>query len=249
MLYEKKIPMTQEEIKLIIKAVEDGELDYLEHFSEHPTATQNSRGAAIWDKINTHLINNFSVSGFKVHKIIRGMWSVIYVFDEKSKYLYTVMRTANFENLLKQKKKQHYINILSRLNRELLDYYETPYQQRSLFDLSTFLNISEEDQDLQLLMKSMIEKINEDIKRYAVILVDCRKGKVKNIECVIPITCDEPIYRENWNDCISADYDTERYHVDETLPGEDEILLNETNSDINLSIRTDGLTKKDKLQE
>ena len=44
--YNKKIPLEQEKIQLIIKSFEDGEFEYIENFKEHPTVTQNGKGVS-----------------------------------------------------------------------------------------------------------------------------------------------------------------------------------------------------------
>ena len=45
--------------RLFIKSFEDGEYMYYEKFREHPTVTQNGKGAAIWNEIHTQISNNF----------------------------------------------------------------------------------------------------------------------------------------------------------------------------------------------
>lgn len=243
--YNKKIPLEQDKIQRIIKAFEDGEFEYTENFKEHPTVTQNGRGAAIWNHIHTQLVKNFSVSGFKTDKISRGPWELIYIFDENTRYLYTFMRENNFTNLhtgSMQSRLYHYSNILSRLNGKLLGTYEPVNQQLSFVDTVT---IDEEtDTKLAALLKTMISSINGDIERYAIVLVDCKRGMVKKIECVIPIAYMNPMYREDWSEYINAEYTTESYHVEETLPDDNTVMLYETNEDINLSIRIDEAEEK-----
>ena len=240
MNYNKKIPLEQEKIQLIIKSFEDGEFEYTENFKEHPTVTQNGRGAAIWNNIHTQIVRNFSIEGFKTGKISRGLWELIYLFDEKSKYLYTFMRDSNFINLQKGKMKDklyHYTNILSRLNSSLLGTYEPQHQQLSFID--SFVIDCDIDTKLESLLQTMVGAINDNIERYALVLVDCKRGEVKRIECVIPIAYMNPMYREDWSRYINAEYSTESYHVEETLPNDDAALLYEMNADINLSLRMD----------
>ena len=240
MNYNKKIPLEQDKIQMIIKSFEDGEFQYTENFKEHPTVTQNGRGAAIWNNIHTQLVKNFSVEGFKTGKIARGPWELIYLFDEKSKYLYTFMRDKNYVNLHKgnmEDKLYHYSNILSRLNGSLLGTYEPENQQLSFID--SFVIDCDTDTKLESLLRAMVGEINDDIERYALVLVDCKRGEVKHIECVIPIAYMNPMYREDWSEYINAEYVTENYHVEETLPDDDAVMLYETNSDINLSLRMD----------
>ena len=238
--YNKKIPLEQDKIQLIIKSFEDGEFEYTDNFKEHPTVTQNGRGAAIWNNIHTQLVKNFSIEGFKTGKISRGPWELVYVFDLKTKYLYTFMRNSNFNNIHKGKmedKIYHYTNILSRLNGNLLGMCEPQNQQLSLFD--SFVIDIDTDIKLESILQTIIGEINDDIERYALVLVDCKRGEVKGIECVIPIAYMNPMYREDWSEYINAEYSTENYNVKETLPDEAEAKLYEMNADINLSLRMD----------
>ena len=155
--YNKKIPLEQDKIQRIIKSFEDGEFEYTENFKEHPTVTQNGRGAAIWNHIHTQLVKNFSIPGFKTDKISRGPWELIYIFDENTRYLYTFMRENNFTNLhtgSMQSRLYHYSNILSRLNGKLLGTYEPVNQQLSFVDTVT---IDEEtDTKLEALLKILL---------------------------------------------------------------------------------------------
>lgn len=247
MNYNKKIPLEQEKIQLIIKSFEDGEFEYIDNFKDHPTVTQNGRGAAIWNNIHTQLVKNFSTSDFKTGIISRGPWDLIYVYDCNTKYLYTFMRTENFSNLHKgnmAKNLYHYSNVLSRLNGELLEIYEPPYQQMSFVNT---LNIDGDvDAKLDAILKKMVGTIDDEIERYALVLVECRRGIVSQIECVIPIAYMNPMYREDWSEYINAEYMTEEYHVEETLPDEEAVILYSTNEDVNLSLRDDVKEKKAK---
>lgn len=244
--YNKKIPLEQEKIQLIIKSFEDGEFEYVENFKEHPTITQNGRGAAIWNNIHTQLVKNFSMPGFKTGILSRGPWDLIYIFDEKTKYLYTFMREDNFNNLHKGNMKDkifHYSNILSRLNGELLGTYQPPNQQLCFIDKISI--DCETDTRLEFLFQKMIDLISSKIERYAIVLVDCKHGMVKQIKCVIPIAYTNPMYCEDWSEYIGAEYTTENFYVEETLPENDALILYDTNADINLSIRDSDANMKE----
>ena len=244
MHYNKKIPLEQGEIQLIIKSFEDGHFEYSENYREHPTVTQNGRGAAIWNNINTQLVKNFSMPGFRTNIISRGPWDLVYLFDENTKYLYTFMREATFNDLHKgnmQDKVFHYTNILGRLNGELLGTYTPLFQQYS-FAGEVTVDV-DTDSQLELLLKTITSSIDDCIDRYAIVLVDMKCGTVNHIECVIPIANKNPMYREDWSKYISAEYTTESYHVEETMPDYDDGLYL-SNADINLSVRGDNIEKE-----
>lgn len=155
------------------------------------------------------------------------------------------MREVNFVNLHTgdmQDRLFHYSNILSKLNGQLLDTYEPEYQQMSFVDVITIDD--DTDTKLELLLQILVDSIDEKIERYAIVLVDCKHGMVKHIECVIPIAYMNPVYREDWSKYIRAEYVTDSYHVEETKPDDNEVILFETNSDINLSFREDNEEQK-----
>lgn len=240
MNYNKKIPIEQEKIRLFIKSFEDGEYMYYEKFREHPTVTQNGKGAAIWNEIHTQISNNFVSDEFQVGKISRGIWDLVYLYDKRTKYLYTFMREKNFYNLHMGKmsdKLYHYSNVLSRLNSGLLGTYEPPYKQLSFID--TVCIDDNIDTKLGSLLESMISSVDGEVERYAIVLVNCVKSVVKEIECVIPLAYAEPIYVENWSEYLEAEYDIENYDVEETVPHAEEIILYDNDEDIDLSIIED----------
>lgn len=240
MYYNNKVPFEQDKIELVIKSFEDGEYLYLENYREHPTITQNGKGATIWNNIYTQLASNFKIPGYQTGKISRGFWDLLYLYDEETKYLYTFMREDNFKNLQSSRKSDklfHYSNVLSRLNGKLVGTYEIPYEQLSFLK---DINIDEEtDTKLETLLSDMISSVNGDIERYALILVECKKGEVKGIECVIPIAYANPMYREDWSEYIKADYEMPEYDIQETRPDDEAIILYTNNEDIDLSIKTE----------
>lgn len=240
MYYNNKIPFEQDKIELVIKSFEDGEYLYIENYREHPTVTQNGKGAAIWNNIYTQLASNFKIPGYQTGKISRGFWDLLYLYDEETKYLYTFMREDNFKNLQSGRKRDklfHYSNVLSRLNGELVGTYEIPYEQLSFL---AEINVDEEtDTKLEALLKDMTSSINGDIERYALVLVECKRGEVKGIECVIPIAYTNPMYREDWSEYIKAEYEMLEYDVQETCPDDEAIILYTNNEDIDLSVKTE----------
>lgn len=244
--YNTQIPLEPEKVQLIIKSFEDGEYLYHENYNEHPTVTQNGKGASIWNFIHTELASNFKIPGYQTGIISRDIWDLLYVYDEKTHYLYTFMRDANFTNIQKRQKSRqlyHYSNVLSRLNAELLGTYQIPYEQMSFLDLD---GIDEKvEAKLESLFKNMVSGIEGHIERYALVLVNCRRGQVKSIECVIPIAYTNPIYREDWSEFIKAEYDTEDYNVIEACPDVEEIALYANDKDIDLIAKAESVEGED----
>lgn len=224
--YTTKIPLQQDNIVDIIRAFEDGEYNYWELLKEHPTTTHNGRGAAIWNEIFTELERSFTKEGFQVDKFDRGFWQVLFIYDENTKYLYTFMRYKNFVNLQNksnENKLYHYCNLLGKINGNLVGTYHIENEQMS-FGLNNFEDEST-DQELSEILSTMLNKINGDIERYAIVLVNQNKGKVESIECKIPVTGLETIYTESWNDYIGAEYENDSFDIEPTVAEETEIIL------------------------
>lgn len=230
MKYNIPIPIKQEDIRFIIQSFEDGYYEYFEKEKEYPTVTHNGQGAAIWNHIFTQIEKHFKRDGYQVNKIKRGLWEVLYVYDESSKYLYTYMRYNNFFTVQNKKpsdKLFYYGNVLSRLNGKLKGTYEPEYEQMCCFGLNNSIVDEETDKKLQELLAAMISSINGEIELYAIVLVQQEKGKIKDIECKIPIENLNSIYTESWIEYIGTSYETDDYKFEivDTQPEDSEILI------------------------
>lgn len=224
--YTTKIPIHQENIKAIIEAFQDGDFNYWENFKEHPTTTHNGRGAAIWNEIFTELEKKFTKDGFQVGKFNRGFWQVLFIYEEKTKYLYTFMRYKNFvslQNKSPQNRLMHYCNLLSKVNGKLVGTYQVENEQ--LCFLPNVFSDNSADTEMQEMLNIMLSKIQGEVERYAIVLVKQERGKVQDIECKIPIEGLECIYTESWKDCITFQYEDEDYSSGPLEAEETEILL------------------------
>jgi hypothetical protein len=244
MQYTTKVPLNQDNIKLFIKSFEDGDFEHYEQERDHPTITHNGRGASIWNNIFTQIEKNFTKEGFQVNTLSRGPWELAYVYDENTKYLYTFMRSKNFVNLQKRSPEDkifHYCSILSRLNGELLHTYQPEFEQISfgllkVIDGGTDIILSE-------LLNSMLTKIDGDVERYALVLVEQERGIVTNIECIIPIEGMSKLYTESWKEYIGVAYDTTETNVEEAEPVENDIILFMKDTDIKLEAKEESVKK------
>jgi Family of unknown function (DUF5986) len=237
MKYNTPIPIQQDDIRFIIQSFEDGYYEYFEKEKEYPTVTHNGQGAAIWNHIFTQLEKHFKRDGYQVNTIKRGLWEVLYVYDESSRYLYTFMRYNNFVTVQNKNPKDklfYYGNVLSRLNGKLMGTYEPEYEQLYFFGSDNFIIDEEDDKELQELLNEMISKINGEIELYAIVLVQQEKGKVKEIECKIPIENLNSVYTEAWTEYIGTSYEMIEYkiEVEETQPEETEILVYDKDIDV-----------------
>lgn len=233
MKYNAPIPLQQAEKYLIIKSIQDGDYEDREIRKEHPTRTHNGRGASIWNHINTQIDKNFNNDKFLVGSIWRGGWELVYLYDRSTKYLYTLMRGKNYTGLKNKKLADtvnHYSNLLSVLNGELLNNYEKENEQYS-FGLPQHFDYDTSDQ-VEKALNTIISSINGEILCYCLILFEQQNGIVNHIEVKIPVFGMSSVYTEDWSEFIKPQYYQE-YEKDNNIE------LPET--DIDISVRDDNI--------
>ena len=199
----------------------------------------------LWDLIFTELDKNFKQVGYQVDTIKRGLWQALYIYDENSNYLYTFMRYKNFTNLQNKKPENklfHYVNVLSKLNDNLKGMYKPEYEQISFFEELPL----DEDTDIQLrkLLEEMLSKIKGEIERYAIVVVDQQKGKVQDIQCIIPTFNLETMYSESWNEFINVHYEYETSVIEPAAQENAEINLVFKEHPINLTLKEQKTQEK-----
>lgn len=236
--YSKRIPIKEQDIKRIIRAFEDGEYLYYEYEKEHPTKTHNGRGQAIWNYIFTELERNFLREGYQIGVIKRGLWEALYIYDENTAYLYTFMRYNNYISLQIKKPENklfHYANVLSTLNDSLKGMYQPEYEQMSFIKE---LPLEEDtDEELKKLLNEMTSNLNGEVERYAIVTVEQKKGKIQNIQCIIPSYNFETMYSESWNEFINVHYEAETSIFEPMKEENTKINLMFKQSEINLEVK------------
>lgn len=236
--YSKRIPISKEDIQLIIRSFEDGEFLFYDIEKEHPTVTHIGRGLSLWNYIFTELDKNFMKDGYQIGIIKRGLWEALYIYAEETKYLYTFMRYKNFINLQNKKPENklfHYANVLSTLNESLKGVYQPEYEQISF--IKELPLEPDTDKALKALLEEMVSKINGKIERYAIVAVEQKKGKIQDIQCIIPTRNLETMYSESWKEFINVHYEVETTVIEKPVEVYPEIKLAFKESNINLRVK------------
>ena len=88
-----------------------------------------------WDLIYRNLMNSFGDENVKYSATIRGMWTVLLLYDVKSGLLFSFMRDTRLENIRRSKMENQpqYVRSLIALNEE----FQAPYKQQTLFGIET----------------------------------------------------------------------------------------------------------------
>lgn len=204
--YGEPIPLDEEYRYMLIDAIQEASYLFSEYLKEHNLPTNNGHDGVKWNFINKQVISKFNSDRFAINVTSRGIWEFILIFDKVTGFLFTLMRDKNFINLQKNADKNlyHYLNALSRYNKDLYKEYIPVYEQGDLFDEIEF----EESyyDDLDKISEKLTRKIELCIKRYALITFTEENGQATKLRCIIPTVGMNYFALENWSEYIGAQY-------------------------------------------
>ena len=135
--YTESIPLETKYIKLIINAIENADFLYNDYVKSGNFPTHNGESGEKWNYINKIINDSLPADRFQIKVMSRPGWQFIGIYDRANKYLYTLMRDNNLNNLRKKREAKlfHYTNALSKLNAKLHNEFELECQQISLFSV------------------------------------------------------------------------------------------------------------------
>lgn len=226
MNYTKNIPLDTKYIRMIFNAIPNAYFLYKEHVDELNFPTDNGREGEVWNYINKCILEILPADQFQIVVMNRGRWKFLGIFDKKERYLYTLMREKNLSNIQRKISEHlfHYLNALSKLNDELASEYEPIYQQ--LCFLGSEMYDTEQNEVLDKILTSMIQKIDAKIARYVLIAFDSDLyGNVNEIKGIIPAKGLDFYKEENWTAHLDAEYDITETSPQEGLVNDSIILL------------------------
>jgi hypothetical protein len=225
MYYTKNIPLDTKYIRMISNAIPNAYYLYKEHADELNSPTDNGKEGEVWNHINKCISEVLPADRFQIIVMNRGRWKFLGILDKKESFLYTLMREKNLSNIQKKISEHlfHYLNALSKLNDELASEYE-PYQQLSLFD--TEMYNMEQNEVLDKILTSLIQKFDTKITRYVLIAFNTDSyGSVNAIKGIIPAKGLDYYKEENWTAYLEAEYDVTDTSVQESEVSDQVILL------------------------
>lgn len=226
MKYSEKIPLDSVYVKNIIDAISNAYFLYKEHVNEQNFPTDNGREGEIWNYINKCIMESLPTDRFQIVVMNRGRWKFLGIYDKAHKYLYTLMREKNLDNIRKtiDNHLYHYVNALSKLNDGLAETYETEYHQMSIFGVGEYDDQGEEI--LEKILTSMIQKIDGEIERYVLISFNADYwGNVTDIKGMIPSKGLDYYKEESWNYYSSVEYSEGTETTQESEVPENTIML------------------------
>ena len=148
----------------------------------------------------------------------------------------------NLQNKKPENKLFHYANVLSTLNNNLKGVYQPEYEQMSF--IKELPLAPDTDEVLKELLNEMVFKIKGEIERYAIVAVEQIKGKIQDIQCIIPIYNFEKMYSESWKEFINVHYEVEVPNSIQAVELTPEIKLTYKEPEIKLKVKEKGDKRK-----
>lgn len=136
-----------------------------------------------WDLIYRNLMNTFGNDNVKYSATVRGMWTVLLLYDVESGLLITFMREARLDTIkhLKDEKRPQYIRSLIALNNKL----QAPIKQQSLFLNTLEQNESELLKTLEELCANFECHIDNKVLHHALVCFSGKYGTLSSLKAYI----------------------------------------------------------------
>lgn len=217
-MFQGNIPdevLSEKEVKLLIKAVNDSRSQYEQYAEENNLETRNGRFKCRWDYIFTNVRELFSDALFERHKISRGaLWEFMAIYRVDTKILYILLREDRFTEIKKDiSNPYHYVRVLNSKNCYL---QEEKAEQIAFFSDLKIPSDEYLDQDLE----RMLGKIKDEVKGCINILFRENGNGVNRISGNIANYNLEILKTYDWNHYVTADIeeiiDTKTIHLDDS---------------------------------
>ena len=192
--------------KIFVTAIQNGLTNARNEIYASNTLIDNRKHMQKWDYISTAVSKAFEhQEKYSFIPLDRGLFKPIMIFDKEKKVLYTIIKSKNFDKLLKRKSVDtiHYIDAMLDYN---LSYQTTP-QQLSLFDMENMFSDNAVDRihDLQTNIETLL--CSDEIKKYITIVIDFNGYTLTDAKAVLCSKWLEIIDENDWRELITPSYD------------------------------------------
>lgn len=187
-----------EEVKLIIKSIDDAKTQYKDYVKREKLVTQNGKYHEMWNYIFTNIEKSFNEFPYKCYKISRQrLWEFIVIHDQINYVLYVIMKENNFEKIRNAKGKDlHYIKILNLIN---------PFKIEKSKQISLFPDDESKEEYIKNDLDKMLKDIDGKVKVCVDVLYSEKQNKVTSISGKISDYDLDEIKSYCWNEFITAD--------------------------------------------
>jgi hypothetical protein len=171
-----------------------------------------------WDLIYRNLINAFGDNNVNVKwsTTVRGMWTVLLIYDVESGLLISFMRDTRLDAIkhLKIEKQPQYVRSLIALNDEL----QAPIKQQTLFDDSTNHNAENETELMKILNELCTGfdcLIEHKMLHHALVCFSSKYGALSSLQAYVLDNDLDIVCQQNWLDIVKPVMSNEIETVEE----------------------------------
>lgn len=138
-----------------------------------------------WDLIYRNLMNSFGNENVKYSATVRGMWTVLLLYDVKSGLLISFMRDTRLDDIKRSKveNQPQYVRSLIALNEEL----QAPYKQQTLLGMET--ESSQEESELANILDDLCANfdchVNHKEVHHALVCFSGKFGVLSSLKAYI----------------------------------------------------------------
>ena len=185
----------QEDIQNIFECLSQAVGEDRQEASEHlGLKTHVSDPFLKWDLIYRNLMNKFDKGNLKYSVTKRGMWTVLLLYDENSKFLFSFMRDSRFKDIKNRKNasRPQYVQALINLNTEL----KAPEKQIRLFEEEPKFTQTELERTLEELCANFEGSIDTKNSRHVMVVFSDKYGSIDSLrayllDCDLDIVCEQ----------------------------------------------------------
>lgn len=226
--YNNTIPFEGEYKRAVAEGIVDGTYLFQEHLRAENFPTDNGCDMHLWNYINRAVSMRLPNDRFQVVVMHRGRWGFLGIYDNVTKYLYTMMRDENFKRLHSDavSHRFHYLNVLSGLNEPLKESYDVIEEQLCLFPDLEYND--QETESLKSTLNKLVMQIDGEIECYVLVTFSAMHGQVVSLKGTIPARGMDYFSQENWEAWITPNYDVLDREWVESETDDSGILLQRT---------------------
>ncbi len=200
-----EIPVSDENKKLMFKALNNGLVDFKSHFENIHSSFNNGYGLVSWSFIYNRIYHDTPSANALSLKAKRGGWPIAFLLDKETGFLYAFVKKKNFihrQKTVNRNRTLYYLQGLSSFNRGM--EFEIPTAQLNPHQVSMDLGMNQSEKDNML--TSILHEYKEQVKRFCIVLFDTYKDEIVEFGAVLTNENLDDFYEENWNNIIEVDY-------------------------------------------
>lgn len=188
----------QDIFECLSQAVCEDRQEAMEHLE---LRTSISKSFLLWDLIYRNLINKFERDNLLKHSVTtRGMWTVLLLYDENSKLLFSFMRESRFREIQNRKNgsRPQYVQALISLNSEL----QASKKQVTLFPEEAKYSETELAKNLKELCANFEGEIDTQNSKHVMIVFSDKYGNIDSLRAYILDRDLDVVCEQDWLEIV-----------------------------------------------